>query len=102
MANAINGNSVYVDTTGALDISKPQNVKVTGVILTATAASAQLVLQDNASTAVNKLDVRVATDESSQFFDFSMTPIVFPNGIKVSALTNALATIIFTRGANGR
>lgn len=93
MANVRNGNTVYVDATGAITDS---GAKVAGVVLTATAANAVLVLQDSSGSPVNKVDLRVATSGSSQFFDFSVTPLWFPNGIEIGTLTNAKAMIVYT------
>lgn len=85
MANAAQGNSVYIDATGVI---------VVGILVTATSASAVLVLQD-ASGSTNKLDLRVATSGDSKFFDFSSAPITFPNGIKASTVTNAKCAVIY-------
>ena len=41
-----------------------------------------------------KVDLRNPTDESTAIFDLSATPILFPNGIRVTTLTTAVATII--------
>jgi hypothetical protein len=93
MANVSAGNSSYVDATGVLKSDK--GTKVAYVVLTATAANAVLVLQDNAGTPVNKCNFKVATDGSSQTFDFSSNPIVFPNGVKASTVTNAIALVVY-------
>lgn len=93
MANQRSSNTTYVDSTGVLTTDK--NVKIAGVILTATAANAVLVLQDS-DGATNKLNLRLATSGDSQHFDFSQTPIHFANGVKVSTLTNAIATVVYT------
>lgn len=98
MANVRNGNSVYIDSTGTVDAS---GVRVVGIVLTSTAANAVLVLTDNAGSPVNKCDLRVATSGESQFFDFSISPLWFPSGLKVGTLTNAKAMIVYTNG-NGQ
>lgn len=98
MANAINGNTIYVDTTGSIGLSSPQGVVLSHVIVTATAASAQIVIRDDATSPVNKLDLRVPTSGDSKQYDFSDRPIVFPEGIEIGTVTNAVATLVFSRG----
>ena len=93
MANAKSGNSVYIDSTGSLETD---STVVVGVILTATAANAVLALTNSAGT-VNKLNLRVPTSGDTVHFDFAQSPIHFPAGIAVGTLTNAIATLIYTR-----
>jgi hypothetical protein len=102
VANTRNGNSFYVDTeyTGASDELAIKNIRVLGVVVTASASPGTLVLSDAQTSEPTKLDLRVATANSTAFFDFSECPITFPNGIRPTTLTDALATIIIeeTRG----
>ncbi len=98
MANARNGNTHYVDTAATLDSSK--NLKVVRVTVTATSANAVCVLQDAASTPITKADLRVAAAGTTEVFDFLNAPLLFPNGTKVSTLTNAVATLIYSQGGN--
>lgn len=91
MANARSANIHYVDTTGVLTTKR---VFVAGVVVTATAASAIVNIQDSAGTN-SLLNLRVATSGETEVFTFS-APLVFPNGIKVSTLTNAIASVIYT------
>lgn len=94
MANARLGNTVYVDTTGTVTGSD-KNILVVYVILTATAASAILKLEDPSLTVNNiKLDLRVATSGATQVFDFSTSPITFPNGVAIDTITNGVATVV--------
>ena len=93
MANARSGNSHYVDSTGTLS---SDSCKIAGVIVTATAASAILALQDAAGS-VNKANLRVATSGETKHFDFSQTPIFCPNGLKASTVTNAIVVVIYTQ-----
>lgn len=92
MANARNGNSWYVDTSSGTLGTK--NYVVYYVTVTATSSNGVLVLQDNAATAINKIDLRVPTSGSTVRFNFSDCPLVFPNGIKAGTVTNCNATII--------
>lgn len=95
MANARIGNSIYIDSTGTVTGSTEKNVLVSYVIVTATAASAILKLEDPSITVNNiKLDLRVATSGATQVFDFSTTPVVFPNGVAVDTITNATAMVV--------
>jgi hypothetical protein len=98
LANTKTGNVWYVDTAYAAatdDIT--DNIVVGSVVLTATAASARIVLKDP-KTGVIKLDLRSPTDALSAHFDFSANPISCPNGLRASTLTNAVASIILLRG----
>lgn len=94
MANIRSGNTVYIDATGAISIEK--NLNVVAVIVTATAASGRIVIQDNASSPQNKMDLRVATSGQSQLFSLVGSEVSFTNGLRIGTLTNAVATIILT------
>jgi hypothetical protein len=93
MANIQSANSWYVDSTGNLT----GNFKIVYIVMTATAASGVIVFQD-VTTSANRMDLRVATSGATQVFDFSECPISCPNGIKVSTLTNAVATFVGRAG----
>lgn len=98
MANTLNGNTWYIDTahsTSANDLVRA-SVLVTYIIVTATSASAVLVLSDVQGTAPAKLELRVAAADTSQLFDFSYKPLLFPNGIQVTTLTNCKAMCIIS------
>jgi len=96
MANVRNANTFYIDTQ---HISDPdaldeKNIKANYITLTATAANGRIVLADNNSNEILKLDLRVATSGDTAYFDFSDKPILFPNGIRVKTLSNAVATVV--------
>lgn len=91
MANVVSGNSSYIDSVGTI---KSSSINLVGVLLTATAANAQLVLSDPSGN-TKKMDLRVATAGASQFFDFSASPVLFPAGVKALTVTNAIATLIY-------
>jgi hypothetical protein len=94
MANVQIGNSWYIDTayaSAADDLAR--RVSVYYIVVTATAAGAILVLSDPSSSSV-KVELRVPTSGSSQVFRFDQLPLVFPNGVRVTTLTNAKATLI--------
>lgn len=100
MANTQSGQAWYVDTahsTSAEDLIA-KNIFVTGVVVTSTGATGRIVLAD-VTTAAVIVDLRVAAENgaaagASRFFDFSNNPLQFANGIKVSTLTTAVATVI--------
>jgi hypothetical protein len=95
MANVRSANTFYIDTqysTGSDELAI-KNIRVLQITITATSANAVLLLADS-TTGTKKLDLRVATSGASQIFDFSDSPVVFPNGIKPTTLTNAVATVV--------
>jgi hypothetical protein len=93
VANATAGNSSYIDTAGV--VGATTNAKVSYVIVTSSAAGGLITLQDNAGTPVTKVTFKVATDEETKVFDFSQNPIVFPNGVKASTVTDCVATVVY-------
>jgi hypothetical protein len=98
MANTKTGNVWYVDTAySAATDDNTDNIVVGSVVLTTTAASGRIILKDPKTGAI-KLDLKHPTDADSKHFDFSANPIICPNGLRASTLTNAVATIILLRG----
>lgn len=92
MANTRRGSTGYVDTVGVLNTDS--NIQVSKIIITATSASAIVVIAD-AKDATPLLNLRVATSGDSRAFDF-IRPLVFPSGIQVLTLTNAIMSIVYT------
>lgn len=100
MANVQNSNSFYVDSTGSLTTAP--NIRVSTVLFTANAANDAMTLTDGSGGAV-KMTIKASTAKDTKWFQFK-SPIIFPNGVFVSAITaNATATIV-TSGTeqNGR
>lgn len=96
MANAVNGNTIYIDT-GASSVTDSKNVVLKSVVLTGTGGHATLVLQNNnPDVKVNKLVVKTANDTTLQL-RFDEAPISFPDGIYVLTATNCQATLVLTR-----
>lgn len=89
MANVKNGNTRFIDTVG--EVSN-KSTSVQYVLLTATGANAVLVLSDG--TDEKKADLRLATSGETKLFDFREFPMHFPTGVKVTTLTNAVATLV--------
>lgn len=95
MANILNGNTFYIDTAGSEDLVRKQAL-VAYIVVTATGANARIVLNDVGTNPVVKLDLRVATAGTTEIFRFEEKPLLFPNGIRVSTLTNAVATLVIS------
>jgi hypothetical protein len=102
VANTRTANSWYVDTqyVSATDDLAEANVAVSYVSLSATSAAGVLVLSDRVTGNV-VIDLRVAVAGSTEVFEFDVNPISFPNGIRVTTLTNAKATLIGRRQSGG-
>jgi hypothetical protein len=96
MANVLSGNTFYIDSQHAApsDALDRKQVIVTHIIVTSTASSGRIVLVDNNNSADIKLDLRLKDGGESKHFDFEESPVLFPNGIKVPVLANAIATLI--------
>jgi len=88
MANIRNANTFYVDATGNLTVP---NIKVFYITITSTANSAVVVIKD-VTTGALKFDLRIATAGDPVRLNYSDSPLVFPNGIDVTTLTNAIVT----------
>lgn len=95
VANTRRGNLIYIDTTASAAEDRI-NQKVAYVILTATAASASLILEETSGSGdVVRFDKAAA---GTEVFPFPDRPMVFPTGIYVKTLTNAVATLVMTEG----
>ena len=94
MANVRSANSWFVDSTtssSADDLTSP--VVLTAVYLTATSANSVLVLSDP-TTGATRINLREPTAGTTRHFRMDAAPLSFPNGIRVSTLTNAVATLV--------
>lgn len=91
MANIRSGNTYYVDSTDTLEIGA---LAVSSIILTSDGGDGQLILQDPAVSPATKINLKVL-DGESLFIEFEKDSLFFPNGIQVSTLSNAVATIVF-------
>jgi hypothetical protein len=95
VANAVNGNTIYVDT-GSSDLLTQKNIKVTHILFTPTANSnASAVLEDVGGT--TKLQLEWNTNEQTQHYRFQDSPLVFPNGVRIGTLSNATLTIVYRK-----
>lgn len=94
MANIRNSNSFYIDSTGALNTDA--NTRVFYIVITSTAAPGTITIADNQGTPVTKLSLAVDVADRSTIFDFSRKPLIFPNGINITAITNCTAMIEYS------
>jgi hypothetical protein len=90
MANIRNANTYYIDATGSLAV---KGVRVWSVFLTNTAANAVVTLKD-VSSGATKLTVKNPTDGTTVLHDLTNNPIVFPNGIDATTVTNCVVTLV--------
>lgn len=98
MANAQTTGKIYLDSTGLVTDAR---VKVSAIIFTPSAANDQLILRET-ETGANCVALQSATAKTTMHFDFSLTPIVFGNGLYVQTLsTGATATLITTSSGGG-
>lgn len=91
MANVRSGNTFYVDSTGTLTSI---GTKVSYILLSSTGANATVTLQDE-NTSANVMTLKIDAAHGSQLFDFSRIPLFFPGGVKISAISNAVATVVY-------
>ncbi len=96
MAIDRNGNTVYVSSTGATGC--PDGTKVAYITFTPDASGDQLVLKDGDTSGVIKFSAKGATAKDTVLFDFSYSPLFFPNGIYVATLTASAVAVIVTTG----
>lgn len=96
MANVRNGNTYYIDTQySSSEELAVKGLRVTDIIVTTTGTTASVILQDS-STANIKFRADEATSGVTTHFPLK-SPIVFPNGIRPSTLTNCVVTVVFER-----
>lgn len=96
MANVRNSNSIYVDTASDL-VSSDQNVKLTHVVFSSSAAGDTIKLRDGAVDGPVKLVIKNGLANDTKTHRFDIVPIVFPTGIYVDVLSSgAVATLITT------
>jgi len=94
MANKRNANTFYIDTqySAAADELAVKNVRVTHIIATSTGVNATCIIAD--SSVADKIEIRIAADDTTQIFDFADNPIVFSTSIRPTTLTNMHLTCI--------
>lgn len=97
MANVQNSNSFYADSTGLLTNSP--NQRVSAILFTANASNDAITLTDGSGGAT-KLTVKAAVAKETKLIDLHLAPIIFPNGIYVSAISSSATATIITTGTN--
>jgi len=104
MANVRNANTFFIDTqagsSAATDSSNlvEKNIRVTHILAASTGANAVVVLKD-VTTNDTKIDFRISGSGDRGIGDFADNPIVFPNGISPTTITNITITCV-VRGSN--
>lgn len=96
MANVRSGNTWYLDTS---DSSLPEsNLRLSGLILTATTDSEVVVADDISSASFpERLSVRALANTTVQI-RLEDTPVVFSQGIRVKTLTSgAKVTLLLSK-----
>ncbi len=101
MANAQNSNTFYVDTSSGAGTATSYltgRQTCTGIMGFGNAATDTVKIydKDSASVAVGalKLSLIWATAKDAIYYDFSMAPIVFPNGVWVTITGSPQVTLI--------
>lgn len=80
-----NGNTLYLEASGGattIDALTAKNVILFGVVLTVDGSGDTLTLLD-VSTQVTKIALS-APASTTQFWDLSSCPVLFPNGIRAT------------------
>lgn len=95
MANVDNGNTIYLDSTGA--ISNTRGLVIKHVIITPTAASASLILRDQATGTPTKLRIDIAAAGNPLHIPLGDAGMLFPTGIDVGTITNCVVTLVYIR-----
>jgi len=97
MANSQIGPNIYIDT--ASEQVTVGSTKVSYIFFTPSAIG-DLITLSSSSGGTSILTVQSAVAEETKLLDVSFRPLVFPNGIYISALSSgAVATIVTTRGS---
>lgn len=94
MANNRAGNIQYIDSTGV--ISEKKGVKVFYIYISGSTTSPNLELSDPVSGALLFKSTPGVT--GSEFLDYSAVPLIFPNGLEVTAINNVVAMLTLREG----
>lgn len=97
MANAIRGNKIYIDSTGAVST---QRVKVAYVLFCPNNNGDEVALRETSSD-VNIFHLHGETAKKPVFLDFSANPMVFNNGLYVQTLSSGAVCVIITTNRGG-
>lgn len=98
MANTVQSGTIYIDTNSAQVYTK--KAKVAYIIYTSSSAGDALTLRDgDAGTDPLKITIKNPTATNTMVIDLSRKPMLFQDGIYVSALSaSSTATLILTSG----
>lgn len=99
MANSFNGNIFYADTASVSIDEK--NLKVKGIIVYPTHATNDAIVEldrnNSARSFPDTLHLIVRNEDGSKHYDFSATPLLYPEGIRITTLTDAKIMIILDK-----
>lgn len=99
MANVRNSNTIYIDSAAADTVAATEgnfaisNIKIKYMVISVTSSTPVFELKD-VSTGKIKLRLTLQASTNPLYLDFSRNPIVFPNGISPSTVTNTTATLV--------
>jgi len=94
MANNRNGNIIWADTASK---SFANDKRILGIIVHCTGAGAARVTLGNNNSATSYptlVDFEVPAASDFAHLDFSTSPLFFPDGIRIKAVTNCTMSII--------
>lgn len=95
MANVSSGNSLYIDSVGAANSQKNTIVKF--ITVTATGGNGTVSFENNNGDE-RALKITLAVPHHNTLtVALDTSPLVFPDGVYVSAITNCVATLILTK-----
>jgi len=98
MANIRNSNTIYIDTVAANVTAATagnfaiSNIKVKYIVISVTSTTPVFELKDVTTGAI-KLRLTLQASSNPLLLDFSRNPLVFPNGISPSNVTNVQVTL---------
>jgi hypothetical protein len=103
MANVRSGNSYYIDTASSAgtNLLAEKNLKVTSILFTSDVSGDSITINnlDSAGTGAGAIKLLIMNSEATdtKVVDFTTSPILFSNGIYISALSaSCTASIIFS------
>lgn len=76
------------------------SVKIAYIIFTPNTSNDEILLRET-SDGADCFYLRSATGKDSKYFDFSRSPLFFPNGIYVQTLTSGAKAVLVTTQGNG-
>ena len=100
MANAVLGNKIYIDSTGAVSAGIKGRLLISYILFTPTTANDSMTLGESAS-GDPILFLQGATAKTTMQFRFEDTPLVFQNLYVQAISSGAKATLVTTQAGGG-